>query len=115
MKVVNLATVAVDTTAGGTEIFSSGQARIATSEGMGCIVINPSVDIVLVDAGGLQPSSQIPNLAGTGMGAVAGTATNSPFVCPAGVPTVVLHRSGPVRAISTAGTSTVKIGVGEVS
>ena len=106
MKVVNLATVSVDTTAGGTEIFSAAAARLATSEGMGCIVVNPSVDIALVDAGGLNISSVVP-------GAVAGTAANSPFVCPAGIPTEIRHRSGPVRAISSSGTSTVKIGVGE--
>ena len=106
MKIVNLATVAVDTTAGGTVIFTSAQATIANSEGMECVIINPSVDIVLVDGGGLIVTSQIP-------GAVAGTAANSAAVCPAGVPTVVLHKSGPIRAISTAGTSTVKITVGE--
>ena len=106
MKVVNLATVSVDTTAGGTEIFSAAAARIAASEGMGCVIINPSVEIVLVDPGGNLPSSSIP-------GAVVGTYANSPFTCPAGVPTVVLHRSGPIRAISSSGTSTVKVGVGE--
>ena len=107
MKIVNLATVSVDTTAGGTEIFSAAAAKIAASEGMNCVVINPSVDIVLVDPDGAGPfSSQIP-------GAVAGTSANSPFLCPAGAATVVLHRSGPVRGISTSGTSTVKVGVGE--
>lgn len=105
MQVVNLATVSVATTAGGTEIFSSAAARIATSEGMSALVLNPSVDIVLVDAGGLQTTSAIP-------GAVAGTVANSPFVCPAGVPTVIDHRSGAVRGISTSGTATVKVGVG---
>lgn len=113
MKVVNLDTVSVPTTAGGTEIFSSAQARIATKEGMECIIVNPSTDIYLVDAGGPQPLSEIPNLANTGPGAVVGTAANSPFYCPAGVPTVVLHRSGPVRAIAATATATVKIGVGE--
>lgn len=112
MQVVNLATVSVATTAGGTEIFSSAQARIATSEGMDSLVLNPSVDIVLVDAGGLQVSSRIPLIDGTGQGAVAGTVANSPFVCPAGVPTVIQHRSGAVRGISTSGTATVKVGVG---
>jgi hypothetical protein len=106
MRVVNLATVSVDTTAGGTEIFSSTAARIATTEGMEAIVVNPSVDIVLVDSDGLYPSSSIP-------GAIAGTSANSPYTCPAGVPTIILHRSGPVRAISTSGTSTVKVGVSE--
>lgn len=106
MRVVNLATVSVDTTAGGTEVFSSAAARIATTEGMEAIVINPSVDIALVDPGGSQISSAIP-------GAVVGTYANSPFYCPAGVPTVILHRSGPIRAISSSGTSTVKVGVSE--
>lgn len=105
MQVVNLATVSVATTAGGTEIFSSAAARIATSEGMDSLVLNPSVDIVLVDANGSSVSSPIP-------GAVAGTVANSPFVCPAGVPTVIQHRSGAVRGISTSGTATVKVGVG---
>ena len=106
MRVVNFATVSVDTTAGGTEIFSSAQARIATTEGMDCVVINPSVEIVLINAHGSSPQSSIP-------GSITGTYANSPFTCPAGVPTVVLHRSGPLRAISSSGTATVKIGVGE--
>ena len=102
MKVVNLATVAVDTTAGGTIIFTEAQARIASSEGLEAVVINPSVDIVLVDPGGLQITSAIP-------GAIVGTAANSALTCPASTPTVVIHRSGPLRAISTSGTSTVKV------
>lgn len=106
MKVVNFATVAVDTTAGGTELFSSAQARIATSEGMESIFVNPSVDIVLVDAGGTIVSSAIP-------GAIAGTVANSPLVCPASTSTEIAHKSGPVRAISTSGTATVKIAAGE--
>lgn len=107
MRVVNLPTVAVDTTAGGTEIFSVAAARIATSEGMEAIVVNPSVDIALVAASGSTVSSSVP-------GAVVGTYANSPFYCPANVATVIMHRSGPVRAISSAGTSTVKVGVAEV-
>lgn len=102
MKVVNLATVAVDTTAGGTEIFTSAQARAATSEGLMAVIIEASVDIALVDPDGLVPSSRIP-------GAIAGTAANSAAKCTAGNPMVVEHRSGPLRAISTAGTSTVKV------
>lgn len=105
MKVVNLATVTVDTTAGGTEIFSSAAAKIATTEGMGCVIIEPTIDIFLVDPGGAQISSAIP-------GAVVGTAANSACRCPAGVPTTILHRSGPLRAIGSAST-TVKVTVGE--
>ena len=115
MQVVNLATVAVATTAGGTEIFSSAQARIATTEGMTAVILNPSVDIVLVDAGGTIVTSQIPLIDGTGLGAVAGTVANSPLVCPAGVPTVVAHRSGAIRGISTSGTSTVKVAVARMA
>lgn len=102
MKVVNLATVSVPTTAGGTEIFSSAAARIATIEGLDAVVINPSTDIALVDSGGLIVTSAIP-------GAVAGTAANSACLCPAGVPTVVQHRSGALRAIAVTATATVKV------
>ena len=102
MKVVNLPTVAVDTTAGGTEIFSAAAARIAASEGLMAVLINPSVDIALVDPDGTILSTQIP-------GAVAGTYANSAATCPAGVATTVLHRSGPLRAISSSGTATVKV------
>lgn len=114
MKVVNLATVAVDATAGGTIIFSEAQARIATTEGMESIFINPSAEVVLVDSDGLNPSSQIPNLAGTGNGAVPGTVANSPLTCPANTVSEIAHRSGPVRVIGS-GATTVKIAVGEAS
>ena len=107
MRIVNLPTVSVDTTAGGTELLSADAARIAATEGMTALVVNPSVDIYLVAAAGNGISSSIP-------GAVVGTAANSPFYCPAGVPTVIEHRSGPVRAISSSGTSTVRVGVAEV-
>lgn len=106
MKIVNLATVTVETTAGGTLLLTAEQAKAAASEGMECVVINPAADIVLVDPDGAGPfSSKIP-------GATAGTVANSPLTCPANVPTTVLHRSGPVRAIASASTVT-KIAVGE--
>lgn len=104
MQITNLATVAVATTAGGTEILSAAVANAALAKGLNCAVINPSVDIVLVDNGGLNPSSTLP-------GAVVGTVANSPFVCPANVSTVILHRGGSIRGISTNGTATTKIGV----
>lgn len=103
MQITNLATVSVDTS--GTNLISLAQAQAATQAGMDCMIINPSVDIVLVDAGGASPSSPVPS-------AVAGTVANSPLVCPAGVPTILLHRSGVVRAISTSGTATVKVALG---
>ena len=106
MKLVNLATVSVATTAGGTEILSEAAARIASTEGLICAIINPSVDIVLVDAGGLIVTSAVP-------GAVAGTVANSAVVCAAGVPNIVIHRAGPLRGISTSGTATVKITLAE--
>lgn len=102
MKVVNLATVSVPTTAGGTEIFSSAAAIIATTEGLTAVIIDSSTDICLVDAGGSQVTSQIP-------GAVVGTAANSAAKIFAGVPYVVTHRSGPLRAIAVTATSTVKV------
>lgn len=108
MQVVNLATVSVTTT--GTVIFTEDQARACTTLGLEAVGINPSVDVVLIDptAGG-GAYANIPNAAGTGQGAVAGTVANSPWVCPVGVCTTVLHRSGALKAISTSGTATVKI------
>jgi hypothetical protein len=98
MQIINLPTVDVDINGG--EIFTSDQARAATTLGMLCIGVNPSVDVVLVCAQGAYPGFP---------GAVAGTVANSPWVCPAGKTTTVRHRGGAVKAISTAGTSTVKV------
>lgn len=113
MNITNLATVSVTTSA--TVIFAADAARIATTAGMGAIAINPSVDVVLVNAGGAGTIA-----AGTAAGtpdlgpvpsSIAGTVANSPFVCPAGVVTIVTHRSGPIVGISTSGTATVKVAV----
>ena len=113
MKIANLATVSVATSA--TVIFAADTAKIATTWGMGAIAINPSVDIVLVNAGGAGAiaagtASATPD-PGPVPGSVAGTVANSPFVCPAGVATIVEHRSGPIVGISTSGTATVKVAV----
>jgi hypothetical protein len=99
MQILNLATVPVDTTAGGTFILTVDEAKDGVSRGMTCVVVNPSVDIVLVDAQGTAA-------------ATPGTVANSPWVCPAGVPTVINHRSGALKAISTSGTATVKRSIG---
>lgn len=99
MQVINLATASVDTTAGGTYILTVDEANDGASRGMTCVVVNPDVDIVLVSAQG--------NAART-----PGTVANSPWVCPAGVATVISHRSGPLKAISTSGTATVKRSIG---
>lgn len=107
MKIVNLATVSVVATGNGTLLLTDAQARILTSEGLDSIVVNPSVDIVLVDSGGAIVTSQLTD-------AVAGTVANSPLVCPASTPTVINHRSGALRAISTSGTATVKVAGVEV-
>lgn len=109
MQCINLATVSVDTTAGGTVVFSAAQARVATSYGMEAVAINPSVDCVVIDDSGGTAWSNMPKLDGTASGAVVGTAANSPWTCSAGIPTIILHRGGPIRLISTAGTATVKI------
>jgi hypothetical protein len=102
MQILNLATASVDTTAGGSFVLTAAEATLGVSQGMTCVVVNPSVDIVLVDGGGTSPAP----------GGVAGTVANSPWVCPAGVPTVITHRSGPLKAISTSGTATVKRSIG---
>lgn len=104
MQFCNLATVSVLTTAGGTEILSSTAAQEATTSGLVAALIYPSVEIRLVDAGGSSPV-----FAGKITGAIAGTGTNSAAVCPAGQNTTVLHRGGPLRAISPSGTATVAI------
>ncbi len=113
MQIVNLATVSVATSA--TVIFAAATAKIATTEGMDAIAINPSVDIALVDASGAGAIAA-GTAAGTNFnavipGAVAGTVANSPLVCPANVTTIVTHRSGAVVGISTSGTATVKVAV----
>lgn len=99
MQILNLPTASVPTTAGGTFILTAAEAADGLARGMTCVVINPDVDIVLVDSQG--------SAAG-----VPGTVANSPWVCPAGTPTVIQHRSGPIKAISTSGTATVKRSIG---
>jgi hypothetical protein len=97
MQITNLSTASVDTTAGGTFILTAQEA--SDNQGMVCVIVNPDVDISLVDALGTAA-------------ATPGTVANSPLVCPAGVPTVIAHRSGPLKAISTSGTATVKRAIG---
>ena len=99
MQIINLATASVATTAGGTYVLTAEEAAKGLQNGMTCVVLNPDVDIVLVDPLGTAAE-------------VAGTVANSPWVCPAGVPTVIAHRSGPLKAISTSGTATVKRSIG---
>ena len=99
MQIRNLATVSVATTAGGTYILTPQEAAEGMTSGMTYVVVNPDVDIVLVDPLGTAA-------------AVPGTVANSPLVCPAGSPTTILHRSGPLKAISTSGTATVKRSIG---
>lgn len=92
-RVYNIPAVSVDTTAGGTFLVTTAQLE-AAPKGIVCVVILPSVDIALVDGGS------------------DGTYANSPFMCPAGIPTVQLWSGGPLKAISSSGTSTVKVGLG---
>lgn len=100
MKIVNFAAASVDTTATGTTILSADAARAGLAIGMEYVCINPSVAVTLVDPTGGTAYANIP-------GAIAGSVANSPFVCPAGVPTMVRHRGGEIRGISSAGTSSV--------
>jgi hypothetical protein len=99
MQIQNLATVLVATTAGGTFVLTADEAAAAANNGMTQVILNPDVDIVLVDAAGTAA-------------AVPGTVANSPLVCPAGMPTIISHRSGPMKAISTSGNATVKRAIG---
>jgi hypothetical protein len=101
MKIVNFAAASVDTTGGtGGTILSADAAKAGLAVGMEYVSINPSVDIRLVDPTGGTAYPNIP-------GAIAGTIANSPFICPAGVPTMVRHRGGEIRGISSSGTATV--------
>ena len=94
MQVICMATVSVPTTAGGTPLLTAAQVADGIQRGMTCLIINPSVDIVIVD--------------GTALGTVA----NGAVVMPAGVATPFDHRSGIPLAISTSGTATVKVTIG---
>ena len=93
MQIKNYATVSVDTTAGGTVVITDAQMQAARNAlgGVQCLLINPSVDCVVVD------------------GTADGTVANSPATILANTPNVVMHTSGPLRLLSTSGTATVKI------
>lgn len=97
MQIKNLATASVAATAGGTFILTVDEAN--AQQGMTCLIVNPDVEIALVDNQGVAA-------------AVPGTFANSPVVCPAGVPTTILHTSGPIKAITASGTATVKRAIG---
>lgn len=99
MKIANFATVVVG--AAISEIFSDAQCNAALAVGLEQICLNPSVAIVLVDASGGNAWPNIP-------GAIAGTATNSPFTCAANTPTMVAHNGGSISGITTGADATVK-------
>lgn len=92
MRVVNLPGPITVLAASATTIVTDAQMQAAS--GAVCVVVEPTVDIMLVD--------------GTG----EGTAANSPFRCLAGVQTVISHRSGPLLAIALVTDSTVKVAIG---
>ena len=89
MRIVNTALVSVLTST--TALLTAAQTGIAD---MLCVIVNPSVDIVIVDNQSI------------------GTVANSPLVCPAGAPTIIAHRAGVLKAISTSGTASVKVAIG---
>lgn len=103
MQIVNFDPMPVDTTATGIVILTSAQATAGLSEGFEALALNPDVAIVLISSIGVHPN--IP-------GSKAGTVANSPFVCAANTVTMVAHRGGEVRGISTAGTATTKFALG---
>ena len=90
MQVINIPLVSVLTT---TTALVTAQQLADAGPGLAAIVVNPSVDIVIVDTG------------------TSGTVAASPFVCAASVPTTIPHRGGILRAISTSGTASVKVGL----
>lgn len=84
----------VDNTDGGKVLVTDAQMQAAIG-GM-CVIVNPSLDIVIVDGA-------------TGVN----SATLSPVICPAGTPTVIDHSSGPLRANAVgASPATVKVAIG---
>lgn len=91
MRIVSMATASILATGTGSVLVTNDQMRAVS--GAECVIVNPSVDIAIVDG-------------------VTGTVANSPAVCPANVPTVILHRSGPLLALSSSGTATVKVAIG---
>lgn len=102
MRTIHVAPVTVPAAAPsglpGTALVTDAQMRGAT--GAICVVINPSVSIVIV--GALDPN--VP-------GSEVGTTTNAASVIPAAEPYVIYHRSGPLYALSTGADSTVKVDI----
>jgi hypothetical protein len=92
-RIYNLPAVSVDTTALGTFLITTAQVEAAPA-GVVCVTILSDVNIALVD------------------GTANGTYANSPFRCWAGVERVMLWSGGPLKAISSAGTATVAVGLG---
>lgn len=95
MQLVLLPNVSnVDNTDGGKILVTDAQMQAAT--GATCIIVNPSLDIVIVDGN-------------TGVN----SALLSPVICPAGQPTVISQTSGPLRANAVgASPATVKVAIG---
>lgn len=103
MQVVNFDPISVDDSTGEL-LLTSEQATAAGSAGLEYLGIESDVDIVIVDSSNGDNWANVP-------GAVAGTAANSPFKCPANTFVSIRHRRGAVKAISVSGTATVKVGL----
>ena len=97
MKTISITTVAVDPTTP-TALLTTDQVNALQSYGIQWLVLNPSVDIVIVGT----PNTGFPDT-------IQGTVANSPTVIHAGAATPIQHRSGNLHALSTSGTATVKI------
>ena len=90
-RIINLATVSVPTTAGGTHLLTSAQ---QATDNLCEVHIRSDVAIAIVDGG------------------ADGTYANSPDRLEAGVWYVKRHLSGPIKAISSSGTATVQVALG---
>lgn len=99
MQIVNFPVATVTNTI--SPIVTADQANDAIAAGLEYVAINPSIAIALVDPSGGQNWSNV-------TGSTAGSVANSPFVCAAGVVTMVAHKGGPISGISTGADSTVK-------
>ena len=86
---INKATISVDTTANGTDLLTAAE---QSRPNMQAVAILSSQDIYLVD--------------GTN-----GTASNSPFLISANALKIVQHNVGPLKAIASSATATVRVAV----
>lgn len=89
-RAIHKAVVTVDTTAGGTDLLTAAE---QSTLDMTSVTVYPAAEIVIIYN-------------------AVGTATNSPYVCPALTPTVIAHTRGPLKAITASGSTSVRVAIG---